>query len=145
AELLVCETHPSSDVLMVEGQGSLWHPAYAGVTLSLLHGSAPHVMVLCHQAGRNAIEEPPYTAIPPLPEVIARYEDMAATVRPARVACIALNCSRMSAAEAHAAVQETEEQTGLVTGDVFAGDSPRLWAALEQALPERRRPSLVSQ
>ena len=130
---------------MVEGQGSLWHPAYAGVTLGLLHGSAPHVLVLCHQAGRTAIEEPPYTALPPLPEIIARYEDMAATVRPARVACIALNCSRMSPAEAKAAVQDTEDQTGLVTGDVFAGDSSRLWTALEQALPERRRPSLLSQ
>ena len=145
AETLVCETHPSSDVLMVEGQGSLWHPAYAGVTLSLLHGSAPHVLVLCHQAGRTAIEEPPYTSIPPLPEVIARYEDMAAIVRPARVACIALNCSRLAPAEARVAIEKTEQETGLVTGDVFAGDSPRLWAALEASLPERRRSSLLSQ
>lgn len=145
AESLVCETHPSSDVLLVEGQGSLWHPAYAGVTLGLLHGSAPHVMVLCHQAGRSAIEEPPYTSLPPLPEIIARYEDMAATVRPARVACIALNCTGLSAAEAVSAIAETEQETGLVTGDVFAGDSPRLWAALESALPERRRSPVVSQ
>jgi uncharacterized NAD-dependent epimerase/dehydratase family protein len=145
AESLVCETHPSSDVLLVEGQGSLWHPAYAGVTLGLLHGSAPHVMVLCHQAGRAAIEEPPYTPLPPLPEIIARYEEMAATVRPARVACIALNCAGLSAAEAESAITETEQETGLVTGDVFAGDSPRLWAALESALPERRRSPVLSQ
>ena len=66
-----------------------------------------HVLVLCHQAGRTAIEEPPYSEIPSLPEVIARYEDMAAIVRPARVACIALNCSRLDPAEARVAIERT--------------------------------------
>lgn len=138
AERLVCETHPSSDVLMVEGQGSLWHPAYAGVTLGLLHGSAPHAMVLCHEAGRTAIEEPPYTPLPALTEMIETYEDMAATLRPAKVTCVAVSCAGLSAAERARVVEEVEDTTGLPAGDVFAGDAPRLWGALADALPARR-------
>jgi uncharacterized NAD-dependent epimerase/dehydratase family protein len=137
AERLVCETHPSTDVVVVEGQGSLWHPAYSGVTLGLLHGSAPHVLVLCHQVGRAAIEEPPYTRLPPLAEMIDVYERTAATVRPARVACVALNCGGLEGRAARAALDAVEQETGLPTADVFAGGAGELWAAVEAALPRR--------
>ena len=140
AERLVTETHPASDVLMVEGQGSLWHPAYSAVTLGLLHGSTPHVMVLCHQAGRTAIEEPPYTALPPLDEMVRVYEATAATVRPARVACVAVNCGGLSPRDRKSALGEVEGETGLPAGDVMAGDAPRLWEAVAAALPPRHRP-----
>jgi uncharacterized NAD-dependent epimerase/dehydratase family protein len=144
AEKLVWETHPSSDVLVVEGQGSLWHPAYSGVTLGLLHGSAPEVLVLCHQAGRAAIEEPPYTPLPALGEMVELYERMASTVRPARVACICINCSGLSDIDARGVIDDVEKETGLVAGDVLAGDAPKLWNAVESALPARRRSSLKS-
>ena len=137
AERLVTETHPSSDILMVEGQGSLWHPAYAAVTLGLVHGSAPHVMVLCHQAGRTAIEEPPYTPLPPLAEMVRVYEETAATVRPAKVACVAVNCGGLSAPERRSALAEVEREAGLPAGDVLAGDAPRLWEAVAAVLPPR--------
>ena len=137
AERLVCETHPASDVIVVEGQGSLWHPAYSGVTLGLLHGSTPDVLVLCHQAGRAHIEEPPYTLLPPLTEMIAIYEDMASTVRPAKVSCICVNCHGLDDEDARRVIRQIEDQTGLPTGDVFRGDAPRLWAAVAAALPSR--------
>jgi uncharacterized NAD-dependent epimerase/dehydratase family protein len=136
-ERLVCETLPSSDVVVVEGQGSLWHPAYAGVTLGLLHGSAPHVLVLCHQAGRTSIDEPPYTRLPPLAEMIRAYESAAATVRPAKVACIALNCGGLSERDRRHALTEVEAETGLPAGDVIAGDAPTLWDAVAAALPPK--------
>jgi uncharacterized NAD-dependent epimerase/dehydratase family protein len=138
AERLVCETHPSSDVVIVEGQGSLWHPAFSAVTLGLLHGSAPHALVLCHQAGRDAIEEPPYTRLPTLREAIEGYERSAAVVRPARVACIALNCAGLDEHEARAYVREVEGETGLPAADVLAGGAPKLWDAVAAALPAAR-------
>ncbi|MBA2313503.1 MAG: DUF1611 domain-containing protein [Actinobacteria bacterium] len=138
AERLVCETHPSSDVLLVEGQGSLWNPAFSGVTLGLLHGSAPHALVLCHEAGRTTTDEPPFVPLPRLTDMIAVYEAMASTVRDARVACIALNCRGLSDRERKRTLNEVEEQTGLIADDVFAGGASRLWDAVAAALPERR-------
>jgi uncharacterized NAD-dependent epimerase/dehydratase family protein len=134
AEKLVCEADRSSEVLIVEGQGSLWHPAYSGVTLSLLHGSAPHVLVLCHQAGRSAIEEPPYTRLPSVTEMAAIYEQTAATVRPAKVACVALNCKGLDEPAARRAIGELEDEVQLPVGDVLLGDAPKLWSAVDHQL-----------
>jgi uncharacterized NAD-dependent epimerase/dehydratase family protein len=138
AELLVCSSHPSTDVVVVEGQGSLSHPAYSGVTLGLLHGSAPDALVLCHQAGRDRIEEPPYTVLPPLREMIRQYEELAAQVRPARVACVALNCRGLSDADARRAKEQVAAETGLYVGDPLTGEAPELWKAVEAVLPPRR-------
>lgn len=131
AEMLVVESDPGAEWLIVEGQGGLWHPAYSGVTLALLHGTAPQRLVFCHQAGRAAIEEPPYTKLPSVPEMIATYESLASAVRPCRVACIALNTGDLSQDEARRAVESLEDETGLPTGDVLAGDAAKLWDALQ--------------
>jgi D-glutamate N-acetyltransferase len=137
AEKLVLQSASSSEVLIVEGQGGLWHPAYAAVTLGLLYGCAPEVLVMCHQAGRRAIEEPPFTTLPALPEMIATYEGMAATVRRAKVACVAINCRGLSGEQARRVVEEAEDETGLPAGDVWAGDAPKLWTAVASALAAR--------
>lgn len=139
AEQLVCEASPEAEVLIVEGQGSLWHPAYSGVTLGLLHGSAPEVLVLCHQAGRTAIEEPPFTKLPRLNEMIATYEAMARPLRPAPVACVAVNTRGLDDDAARASLTEIEDDTGLPTGDVMRGDAPRLWDAVYATLDEGAR------
>lgn len=134
AEQLVVDADPAAEVLLVEGQGGLWHPAYSGVTLGLLHGSMPEVLVLVHQAGRTAIEEPPFTKLPPLRTIVETYESIASVVRPCRVACVAVNCRGLGRDEARAAIDDVSEQTGLPAGDVMAGDAPALWAAVEAAL-----------
>ena len=130
AEQLVIESDPKSEVLIVEGQGGLWHPAYSGVTLSLLHGSAPESLVFCHQWDRQAVEEPPYTKLPPINEMIRQYEEIASVIRPCKVACVALNTLGLEENEARDAVRKLEDETGLPTGDVWHGDSPKLWKAL---------------
>lgn len=134
AEKLVTEAASDSEVLIVEGQGSVWHPAYSAVTLGLLHGSCPHVMVLCHQAGRDAIEEPPFTKLPPLSELVTIYEKLAEVNRPAKVVCVSVNCSGLDDDAARAAIEAAERETGLPAGDVFRGDAPKLWRAVSEAL-----------
>ncbi|MDQ3983358.1 MAG: DUF1611 domain-containing protein [Actinomycetota bacterium] len=134
AEQLVVEGDPAAEVLVVEGQGGLWHPAYSGVTLGLLHGTMPEVLVLVHQARRTAIEEPPYTSLPPLAEMVSTYERIASVVRPCRVACVAVNCHGLSDAEARTAIDEVNHETGLPAGDVIRGDAPMLWDAVAATL-----------
>ena len=134
AEQLVLESDPASEVLMVEGQGGLWHNAYSGVTLALLHGSAPETLVLVHRAGHTAIEEPPYTKLPPLDHMIRTYEEIASVIRPCTVSAIAVNTHGLDDAAARAAIEEIEDLTGLPSGDVLRGDAPKLWDAVSRTL-----------
>ena len=118
------------DWVFVEGQGSLIHPAYSAVTLGLLHGAAPDVMILCHHAGRTHIHGYD-TPIPPLSQVRAIYETAAAWLKPAPTVAVALNTYGLSDAEARAAVEATKRETGLPTSDpVRFGCDPLLDALL---------------
>lgn len=136
AEKLVIEADPDSDTLIIEGQGSLWHPAYSGVTLSLLHGASPHALVLCHEVGRSAIEEPPFSALPSLDVMRVTYESLALVVRPARVACVSLNCKGLDSAAARRAIADVEAEVNLPAGDVTRGDAPKLWSAVQESLAQ---------
>ena len=120
AERLVLEgarRSPPGALLWVEGQGSINHPAYSGVTLGLLHGSAPRALVLAHEAGRTAIDGHPELPIAPLAELVADYERLARHVRPAPVVAVALKTNRLDEAGARAAIAETERETGLPADD----------------------------
>jgi uncharacterized NAD-dependent epimerase/dehydratase family protein len=117
-ERLVLDGAERGDLLFVEGQGALFHPAYSGVTLGLLHGSAPDQLILVHKAGASAIRNYPDLPIPPLPELIAAYELVTSRVRPAKVTAIALNTSTLDEDGARAAVEAAEDETGLTADDV---------------------------
>jgi uncharacterized NAD-dependent epimerase/dehydratase family protein len=118
AERLVVEgAARGGKLLFVEGQGSLVHPLYSGVTLGLVHGSAPHAFVLCHVPGSTEIEGCPGHPIPPLPELVELHERISLPRRRARVVCIALNTARLDEESARNAVTEAEEMTGLPTDD----------------------------
>jgi uncharacterized NAD-dependent epimerase/dehydratase family protein len=135
AERLVHEGAERGDLLFVEGQGALFHPAYSGVTLGLLHGSAPDLLVLVHKAGASAIRNYPSLPIPPLRELVAAYESVARRVRPARVAAIALNTANLDEHDARAAVGEAQEATGLVADDVVRFGPDRVLDAVLERLP----------
>ncbi len=106
---------------IIEGQGSIYHPAYSGVTMGLLHGSQPDAMVLCHEPGRTEINRFDRYVIPPLPEVIALYETLARITNPAaRVIGISLNTSRLDEAAARAALAAASRATGLPAVDPIA-------------------------
>jgi uncharacterized NAD-dependent epimerase/dehydratase family protein len=97
AEKMVCEAAEHADWVIVEGQGSLTHPGFSGVTLGLLHGAGPDLMVLCHNAMRQSMKGyDDGLPVRNLRELVKIYEDAAAWRRPpgyppARVVAVALN------------------------------------------------------
>jgi uncharacterized NAD-dependent epimerase/dehydratase family protein len=103
---------------VVEGQGSLFHPAYAGVSLGLLHGSQPDVIVMCHEVGRDRVLGVPEYATPSIQEAIevnlllARRTNVAA-----RCAGISLNTSTLDAAQARTTLEEHRRALGLPVAD----------------------------
>ncbi|GAC1414438.1 MAG: DUF1611 domain-containing protein [Candidatus Velthaea sp.] len=118
AEQLVLEgERRAKDLLVVEGQGGINHPAYAPVTLSLLYGSAPDALVLVHIPSRKAIDG---YDIPLLGyrELIRTYEGLCAGVKPAKVVGIALNTKELDEAAARAAIDDAIAQTGLPCEDI---------------------------
>ena len=132
AESLVVEgNRRGGELLFVEGQGSLTHPAYSGVTLGLIHGSAPHAFVLCHRAGATEVEGFPGHRLPGLPELVELHERIALPLRPARVACLALNTAGLDDEAALAAIAAAAEETGLPADDpVRYGAGPLLDSVL---------------
>jgi len=98
------ETPEGLDVLFVEGQGALTHPAYSGVTTSILHGSAPDALVLCHEAGREAVHGYESFAIPSPGTYADIYERLSGPVSGASVVAGALNTAGLDADAADAAV-----------------------------------------
>jgi uncharacterized NAD-dependent epimerase/dehydratase family protein len=135
AERLVVEGHERGGALLqVEGQGSLIHPAYSGVTLGLLHGSAPHALVLCHMAGEREIEGYPGHPLLPLPELVELHERMSLRARPARVAAIALNTRLLDDEAARSAVEAAADETGLPVDDPVRYGPDRLLEAVLASL-----------
>ena len=107
---------------VIEGQGSLFHPAYAAVTLGLVHGSQPDVMVLCHEPGRMVIDGVEDYPIPSLNEAITDYVRAARlTNKAARVVGISLNTSALDEAGALAALAAATAETGLPAADPIRG------------------------
>jgi len=130
AERLVDEGSERGKLLFVEGQGSLFHPAYSAVTLGLLHGCSPDVLVLAHRAGATHFEGYRDVALPSLRELIDAYETVCRPLRPARVAAVALNTSRLSEDEARAAIARAEDETGLPADDLVRFGADRVLDAV---------------
>ncbi len=136
AERLVVEgAERGGELLIVEGQGAITHPAYSGVTLGLIHGSVPHAFVLCHLAGSTEHEGFPGHPLTSLPELVDLHERISLRARPAKVAAIALNTRLLDEQEAHAALAETAAETGLPVDDPVRFGPDRLLDAVLDALP----------
>jgi uncharacterized NAD-dependent epimerase/dehydratase family protein len=132
AERLVVEGHRrGGELLFVEGQGSLVHPAYSGVTLGLMHGSAPHVFVLCHRAGAIEVEGYSGAPLPSLTELVELHERISLPQRPAQVACLALNTAHLLEDEARSALAAAADETGLPADDPVRFGAGRLLDAIQ--------------
>jgi D-glutamate N-acetyltransferase len=133
AERLVVEgARRGGELLFVEGQGSLVHPAYSGVTLGLMHGAAPHAYVLCHVAGATTVEGYPEHPLPSLTELVELHERASLPLRPARVAAIALKTSGLKDDEALEAVKAVEAETGLPADDPVRFGAPKVLDAVRR-------------
>ena len=103
---------------VIEGQGSLFHPAYAGVTLGLLHGSQPDALILCHDLARTGIADYEGYPIPSYEHCFKDYLAAARLTNPAvRFAGISLNTSSLDDRAARRAVREVAERTKLPCAD----------------------------
>ena len=106
---------------IIEGQGSLFHPSYAGVSLGLLHGSQPDAIIMCHDPLRSHIDGLPDFPIPSLPVAIAHTLECARLTNP-NVKCIgiSLNTFGFTGRERANAIAQTEHETGLPCSDPVA-------------------------
>jgi len=142
-EWLVEDGESRADWVIVEGQGSLDHPAYSSVTLALIHGATPHAMVMVHRAGQQVhdFEHRPDASFPiaELGPFIDLHERVAGLVAPSSVVAIALNTADIADDDAaRRSIAEIESETGLPTDDVVRFGPDRLWAAVRErveALP----------
>lgn len=103
---------------VVEGQGALIHPAYAGVSLGLLHGAQPEAFVVCHEAGRTELSGFPGHKTGTIAEIIELTTILSRRVSPAiRCAGICINTARLPEAEARTLLAATEEEHSLPATD----------------------------
>jgi len=138
-EWLVEQGEEMGDWILVEGQGSLDHPAYSSVTLGLIHGATPHAMVLVHKAGLAAhdFDHLPDRSFPiaPLRPFIELHERIAGTVAPSKVVAVAVNTSLIADdAEARRVIAALSAETGLPADDPVRFGAAALWPAVRDAV-----------
>jgi uncharacterized NAD-dependent epimerase/dehydratase family protein len=138
-EWLVEEGETRGDWVLVEGQGSLDHPAYSSVTLGLIHGTTPHAMVMVHRVGLadHDFDHLPECRFPiaPLEPFIALHEQVARLVAPSRVVAVALNTRDLARDEdARAEIERIAARTGLPCDDPVRFGGAALWSAVTAAV-----------
>lgn len=130
AEKLV-RANEDHEVVVVEGQGCLFHPRYSGVTLSLLHGIQPDGMVLVYEMGRTAIHGMEPRPLMPLRRTVEYYEETAFFLHPSRVIGVAVNGRRFGDADLDAECARVESELGLPTCDVIRHGPRKLVEAVQ--------------
>ena len=138
-EWMTGEAEARGDWVIVEGQGSLDHPAYSSVTLSLIHGSTPHALVMVHKPGmaNHDFDHLPDVSFPiaSLPEFIRLHEKVAGLVAPSRVVALALNTSLYpDDADARRVIDDISRETDLPAGDPVRFGADALWASIRTAV-----------
>ena len=117
AERLVIESAEEADIVLVEGQGSLLHPSYSGVTYGLMHGALPHALVLCTQPSRISIRNHDWVKIPSLKQLIAMHDMVTTPLRHAPTIAIAMNTCDLTDESARDALERAMAETRLPATD----------------------------
>ena len=122
----------NSDIIFVEGQGSLLHPG-SSATLSLMRGSCANRLIMCHRAGMTRLRKPEQIKIPPLKEFIQLNEELAqvcGSLTTATTVGVALNTSKLDQDSALAAIAACEDETGLPVEDVVRFGAAKIGQAV---------------
>jgi uncharacterized NAD-dependent epimerase/dehydratase family protein len=125
---------------VVEGQGSVFHPSYSGVSLGLLHGTQPDVIVLCHEAGRATVIGLEEYSTPGLEEAIDLHLRLARRTNPnVRCAGVSLNTSSLSDDDARVTLAATAARLQLPVADPL-----RAGPKLDELVSACLRPSVAA-
>jgi uncharacterized NAD-dependent epimerase/dehydratase family protein len=130
AEQLVLENQ-HHEFIVVEGQGSLVHPSYSGVTLSLLHGCMPHALIFVFEAGRDCVGGLEQVKLPSLAVQRNLFETLSSLYQPCKTIGFAMNGRRLSSEDAHRLAQQVENEMQLPVVDVLREGADRLVDAVE--------------
>jgi uncharacterized NAD-dependent epimerase/dehydratase family protein len=134
-EKQVLKHQANHDMLFIEGQGSISHPKYSAVTVGLLHGCAPHGMILVYEAGRENVYGMEYEKLHPLDKLCQVYETMANLVSPSKMIGVAINSRKLNAEQAEAERDRVRKQLGLPACDVIRDGPDELMQAILQLKP----------
>jgi uncharacterized NAD-dependent epimerase/dehydratase family protein len=107
------------EIMVIEGQGSLAHPAYSAVTLGLLHGCVPDGLIVCYEVGRKHVNGLEHIELKSLEEMIRANEAMANLMHPCRVIGIAMNSRLCTPEQAEAEREQVRSRLGLPVCDVY--------------------------
>jgi len=118
------------DVIVIEGQGTLFHPRYSCVTLGLLHGSIPDGLIICYEMGRKTIYGMDEFPLPSLEQVKDLYERVGGVMHPCQVIGVAINSFRFSAAELADERKRIRDTMGLPACDILRDGPDELVAAV---------------
>lgn len=123
-EKMVCQKAKDHDILFVEGQGSLFHPAYANTCVSLMHGAVPSHMVLVHRPQRKHSIGSKLVKLPDIKEAISHYENsVLPSYRNTKVIGVALNTDGLSASDVATRKKEISKQCGLPVFDALKNET----------------------
>jgi uncharacterized NAD-dependent epimerase/dehydratase family protein len=115
----------------IEGQGSLFHVSYSGVTLALIHGGQPDALVLCHEPTRTHMRGLPHYGLPTLERLRDTALPLARLVNPAcQVTGVSINTKALDEAAAQACLAEVEDRMGLPATDPYRFGAGKLVDAL---------------
>jgi uncharacterized NAD-dependent epimerase/dehydratase family protein len=129
-ERMLVDLADEHDYLFVEGQGSIAHPAYSGVTCGILHGAMPDHLVFCHVEGRERIHGYESFDVPDLAELAELYETLAGQVAPTSISAGSINTAHLDEGAAREAVEAFGETIDAPATDVVRFDADDLLDAL---------------
>jgi uncharacterized NAD-dependent epimerase/dehydratase family protein len=138
AEQLVLD-HQHHDIVVIEGQGSLVHPSYSGVTLGLLHGCQPHGLIFCYEPGRTYPLGLKHLTLPPLAQIVELYEKAANVLNPCRVIGFSMNSRKLTPEQAHQERERMHDEFGVPVCDIFRHGTDQLVDAVLQLRSEIRK------